>query len=134
MSHVITTKKNEALQLNNEYLNNPKLSLFQPAEACDYDAIKNFAHAVLEDAFGVCADQLRQLAYREAAGDSNAIKLMRILTDIVDGPCDYNKDDPWGGYNDALLTMTSAATAKSSQIVPLLNALGIDVGGGYGCG
>lgn len=39
MSHVITTKKNKALQLNNEYLNNPKLSLFEAAECkenCGY--------------------------------------------------------------------------------------------------
>ena len=32
MSYIRTTKKNEALQLNNEYLNNPKLSLFEAAE------------------------------------------------------------------------------------------------------
>jgi len=32
MSHVITTKKNKALQWNNKYLNNTKLSLFEAAE------------------------------------------------------------------------------------------------------
>ncbi len=97
MSHVITTKKNEALQLNNEYLKNPKLSLFEAAEACehmsDVDYIDMFDGALRQ--LGMTQRKIKRFKDNAFVVDSGnpILLLFNLMSDIAheyinNGGCD----------------------------------------------